>query len=461
MRTTRCASALALMGVLGLGGCTAPSRSEKPDARPDARRAEERLAAHVTAQDASSLAEAQRERDDFAQKALTFLRAEGETRPIRYDAKDFLLEIGDKERNTVFLSNFFDEYRASAPGQREAVLARLAQVRSAPAMPTAFAEVQPHLMPVVRGRTFFERLRLEVKGRKELAASLSWRPLGAILGVGVAFDGPETLRYLGPDEFRHWGISFEDALALALDNLRQRSAEPLETLSPGTCQGPWRDTYASSRVLLDEVVRRCAVKGDPVVLVPHRDLLLITGSDDEDGLRRVADVALDALLAPRALDGRALRLTSSGWAPFMPERLNEAWTDFRKLELFTRARDYDEQTRQLEKHYQERDEDVFVAAFSPYQDDQGRGLGYAVWQRGTPTLLPRADLIFFMDSSQGERAPPVAVARWEDVASVSPALRTPVEGLYPERYLVRDYPSEEQLDRWREDPGDLFDDAGR
>ena len=58
-------------------------------------------------------------------------------------------------------------------------------------------------------------------------------------------------------------------------------------------------------------------------------------------------------------------------------------------------------------------------------------------------------------------APPVAVARWEDAARVTPALRAPVEGLYPERYLVRDYPSEEQLARWREDPGDLFDDAGR
>ena len=40
-----------------------------------------------------------------------------------------------------------------------------------------------------------------------------------------------------------------------------------------------------------------------------------------------------------------MRLGPQGWVPFMPERLNNAWADSRKLELFTRARDYDEQTK--------------------------------------------------------------------------------------------------------------------
>jgi hypothetical protein len=415
----------------------------------------------VETQESSPAAEEQMERDAFAREAIAALRDEGETQPIRYDAEGFLLELGDKGKSTVFLSNFFDEYRAAPPQQRHEVLTRLTRVRSAPTMPGTFAAVRPHLMPVVRGRTFFERLRLEVKGRQDLSTLLAWKPLGGVLGVGLAFDGPDTLRYLGPDELRRWGVSFEEALALALANLRQRSSESLETLAPGTCQAPWRDTYAASRLLLDEVVRRCPVRGDPVVLVPHRDLLLITGSDDEDGLRQVASMSLDALLAPRAMDGRALRLTSGTWVPFMPERLSNAWADFRKLELFTQARDYDEQTRQLEKHYQEKGEDVFVAAFTPYQDVHGRGLSYAVWQKGTPTLLPRTELIFFVDPAQGEQAPPLGVARWADVAKVSHELTTPVEGLYPERYRVRDFPSNEQLTRWRADPGELFDENER
>ncbi|WNG21298.1 hypothetical protein [Cystobacter fuscus] len=454
-------SMLVILGLLGLGGCAGPSRTQQSAALEEAQRAEERLAEHVELQESSSDSDERMEREAFARKAIAVLRDEGETRPIRYDAENFLLEIGDKDPNTVFLGNFFDEYRATPPEQRHEVLRRLTHVRSAPTMPEAFADVRPHLMPVVRGRTFFERLRLEVKGHKDLATLLSWKPLGGFLGVGIAFDGPDTLRYIGTDELRRWGVSFEEALALALENLRRRSSESLEQLAPGTCQAPWRDTYASSRLLLEEVVRRCPVRGEPVVLVPHRDLLLITGSDDEDGLSRVASLSLDALLAPRALDGRALRLKSGTWVPFMPERLSNAWKDFRQLELFTRARDYDEQTQQLDKHYQDTGEDVFVAAFTPYQDEHGRSLSYAVWQKDMTTLLPRADLIFFVDPAQGERAPPVGVARWEDVAKVTGALGAPAEGLYPERYRVRDFPSDEQLARWRADPGDLFDENER
>ncbi|WNG30839.1 hypothetical protein F0U62_47610 [Cystobacter fuscus] len=454
-------SMLVLLGLLGLGGCAGPSRTQKSSALEEARRAEERLAEHVELQESTSDSDERTEREAFAQKAIAALRDEGETRPIRYDAEGFLLEIGDKDPNTVFLGNFFDEYRATPPEQRHEVLGRLTHVRSAPTMPEAFADIRPHLMPVVRGRTFFERLRLEVKGRKDLATLLSWKPLGGFLAVGLAFDGPDTLRYIGPDELRRWGVSFEEALALALENLRRRSSESLEPLAPGTCQAPWQDTYAASRLLLEEVVRRCPVRGEPVVLVPHRDLLLITGSDDEDGLSRVASMSLDALLAPRAMDGRALRLTSGTWVPFMPERLSNAWKDFRQLELFSRARDYDEQTRQLDKHYQDTGEDVFVAAFTPYQDEHGRSLSYAVWQKGMTTLLPRADLIFFVDPAQGDRAPPMGVARWEDVAKTTGALGTPLEGFYPERYRVRDFPSDELIARWRADPGDLFDENER
>jgi hypothetical protein len=142
--------------------------------------------------------------------------------------------------------------------------------------------------------------------------------------------------------------------------------------------------------------------------------------------------------------------------PFMPERLNNAWQSFRALELFTLARDYDEQTQQLEKLYEERGEDVFVAAYTPYQDERGRSISYAVWLKGVDAILPRAEVIFFMDPALGKEAPPVGIARWEEVVKADGELLVPVEGLYPERYRVRDFPPQEQLDRWQNDPGDLL-----
>ncbi|MFL5351727.1 hypothetical protein [Archangium sp.] len=468
--TTRRFVGLALVGSLGLGGCAghsgavagnapAPARKETQATR-EARAAETRLAEHVEEQEQSSPEQEQAERDAFAKRAIEALRTDGETRNIQYDAEGFLLRLGDKDGSTVFLANFYEEYRATVPEKRDEVFARFSHVKDLPALPGTFAEARPNLMPVVRSRTFFEQLRMVVKGGAGKPVPISWKPLGTFLGVGLAFDGPDTLRYLGPDELARWGVSFEQGMNAALENLRRRSPEPLEQLAPGTCQSPWEDSYAASRLLLDEVVRRCQVHGTPVVLAPHRDLLLITGSDDEDGLHRVASKALKAVMAPRALDGRALRLTPQGWVPFMPERLSNAWGDFRQLELFTRARDYAEQTQQLQKLHEERGEDVFVAAYTPYQDERGRTLSYAVWLKGVESVLPRAEVIFFMDPARGRESPPVGIARWEDVAKAAGGLLEPVEGLYPERYRVKGFPTPEQLARWKNDPSELFDEDG-
>ncbi|PTL83086.1 hypothetical protein DAT35_13815 [Vitiosangium sp. GDMCC 1.1324] len=467
--TTRRWVGLTLVGALGLGGCTGHSRAgagnapvEDKEARAtrEARAAEARLAEHTDAQEEPSPEEEQAERDAFARRAIEALRASGETRSIQYDAAGFQLRLGDKDGTMVFLSNFYDEYRALPPEMQDEVFTRISRVRDMPELPKTYAEARPNLLPVVRGRTFFEQLRLVVKDGAAKPVPISWKPLGPFLGVGLAFDGPDTLRYLGPDDLTRWSVSFDQALGVGLENLRQRSSEPLEQLSPGACQAPWEDNYAASRLLLDEVVRRCKVRGAPVVVVPHRDLFLITGSEDEDGLHQVATKALRAMMAPRALDGRALRLAPEGWVPFMPERLSNAWPDFRKLELFTRARDYAEQTQGLEKLYQEKGEDVFVAAYTPYQDERGRSISYAVWLKGVDSILPRAEVIFFMDPALGEEAPPVGIARWEEVAKAAGELLVPVEGLYPERYRVKGFPSREQLARWQNDPGELFDEEG-
>ena len=464
-RATRRLVGLTLAGALGLGGCTGPSRAGAGNTRTERQASREawETEEHL-AGDESSGHEEPLSRDAFAQRVIEGLRAAGETRDIHYDAGAFLLQLNPRDGgkgDVLFLTNFFDEYLASPPEKRDEVFAQITHVRAMPPPPKTFAEARANLLPVVRGRTFFEQARMVVKGEPGSPSPVVWKPLGGFLGMGLAFDAPDTLQYLGPDELKRWGVSFDEALTVALENLRQRSTEGLRQLAPGTCTSPWEDNYASSRLLLEEVVRRCRVHGEPVVLVPHRDLLLITGSEDEDGLSQVAERAQKALMAPRALDGRALRLTSKGWRPFMPERLSNAWGPFRTLELFTRARDYDEQTQRLEKLHDERGEDIFVAAYTPYQDERGRTISYALWLKGVDSLLPRTDVIFFMDPTLGTEAPPVAIARWEDVEKVVGELLVPAEGLYPERYRVRGFPSEEQLAGWRDtDPGDLFNQDG-
>ena len=50
-----------------------------------------------------------------------------------------------------------------------------------------------------------------VKGGPGTSAPISWKPVDGFLGAGLAFDGPDTLQYLGPDELARWGVSFDQA----------------------------------------------------------------------------------------------------------------------------------------------------------------------------------------------------------------------------------------------------------
>jgi len=412
----------------------------------------------ASAQDAGSSEPERQEADAFAQLVLETLRTAGIQGEPRYDPERFLIQLpaaNGQEPLTLFLSNFHDEYRAAPPERRGQVLQRLLLLNALPELPETYEAVRPALLPVLRPRSYFELLGLLQTGADQPASGkvpVAWRPLGEVMAVALVHDTPDAMRYITSDQLASWGVSFEQASAVALENLRRRSTESLETLAPGTCRSSWADSYAASRLLLDEVLRRCPVKGQPVVLIPNRDLLLLTGSQDEQGQLLIAQWAEHALATPRPLDGRALRRTSEGWVPFLPERGSEARLAFHRLAMSSEARDYSEQEQRLDQQHEKQGVDLFIAGFIPHEDEHGRLFSQAVWVKGIDTLLPRVDVVLFMDSERGPEAPPVAVVRWDMVMRDAGHLLVAQEGLYPVRYRLQGFPSDEQLARWKQDP---------
>jgi hypothetical protein len=398
------------------------------------------------------------EADAFAQQVLEALRAAGVQGEPRYDSENFLIQVPGPEGSqpqTLFLHNTYDDYRAAPPERRAQVIQRLVRLRETPEMPDTYAGVRPELLPVLRPRSYFELLGLLPTVKFQPLPEkqpVAWRPLGEVMAVALVHDAPDTMRYIGPEQLAQWGVTFDTAYAHALENLRRRSPEPLESLAPGTCRSTWDDNYAASRMLLEEVLRSCPVRGQPVVLLPNRDLLLVTGSQDEQGLLLIAEWAEHALNNPRPLDGRALRLTPEGWVPFLPKRGSQARQALHRLAMSSQARDHAEQVQRLDQQHKQQGVDLFVAGFIPYEDEHGKVFSQAVWVKGIDTLLPRVDVVLFMDSERGPEAPPVAVVRWDVVMKDVGHLLVPIEDLYPVRYHLQGFPSEEQLARWRQQP---------
>lgn len=193
------------------------------------------------------------------------------------------------------------------------------------------------------------------------------------------------------------------------------------------------ETYAQARPHLMRVVRS-------------------RGSEDAEGLLEVAEAAMAGLKAPRPVDGRALRLTAEGWRPFLPEPGSPSRSLLENLAFASQVRGYQEQTERLRRQHEKEGSQLHVAGYLPEQDAKGRFFGQALWSNDGETLLPRADVILFMDAALGPDAPPVASVRWDLVVRDAGMMLMPEPGLYPERYRVRGFPSKELLRRWKSDP---------
>ncbi|WP_375744366.1 DUF1444 family protein [Corallococcus interemptor] len=389
------------------------------------------------------------DREDYAQLALGALRAADPTGEWKYDPEQFLIQRFAPDGGlgmTLNLANFYREYQDAPPERRGEALARLGRTGVLPEAPATYAQARSQLMLVVRARDTFEAFSQQAGG----SAPVSWRPVGEVLAEALVQDTPDAMRYVPTEELARWGITYEQAREDAMANLRRMEAAPLRNLTLGACALFTNDSYGASRLLLDDVVRGCEVKGDPVVVVPNRDTVLITGADDATGLLTLAEAALEGVQAPRPVDGHALRLTADGWKPFLPSRESPSRSILENLAFASRVRGYQEQTERLRK--QEEPGDVFVASLLPQKDARGRYFGQTVWSNEGESLLPRADVILFVDAALGPDAPPVASVRWDLVVRDAGTLLMPELGVYPERYRVTGFPSKEQLQRWKADP---------
>ena len=199
------------------------------------------------------------------------------------------------------------------------------------------------------------------------------------------------------------------------------------------------DNYDASRLLLLDLIRKLEVQGDHIAMVPHRDSLLITGSDDLAGLGMMAKFAEDAFEHPRFISCTALRLENDEWVSWMPPSDHPHFAKFRLLEVKSLYNDYAEQKKLLDALHEKEGTDVFVATYSAAEDDGGTVFSYATWLDGVDTLLPKTNKLLFVPGQDV-----VAAADWDKVQEVVGDLMEETD-LYPARYRVRGFPTAEQL----------------
>ena len=113
------------------------------------------------------------------------------------------------------------------------------------------------------------------------------------------------------------------------------------------------------------LIERLQVDGDLVAMVPSRDSLLVCGTDDEQSLRIMVDLAKKANEDPRSLVPIPVRRDGDDWVDWFPAKGHPLFSDFRELAMRYFFQEYADQKELLEQLHQKDGTDIFVASNGP------------------------------------------------------------------------------------------------
>jgi uncharacterized protein YtpQ (UPF0354 family) len=389
-------------------------------------------------------------RERFVGRVLREFRKAG-AEHLNYNESEFSITVGGEDHR-AFLNNVFADCRDADEESRQASINHfVATFLNTVSVPTSFASVRQHVLPIVRAHSYNSlfRLHLMAEGNDTSRHDWVWQPLSEGLALGLAYDTEHSLTIVNREMLENWSEPFDVVLRVAKENLRDRTdPNGFVEQQRGVFLGCWNDSYDSSRMLLTEYVYRLSLEGSPVAFLPNRNRLWITGDMDTEGLRRILEAGKESHFKEgHPLSPDLYILAGDIWARYVPEKpvLRELCLSIKRDRD---ALDYHQQKENLEKLHQKEATDIFVASYSVFERQQDKSqYSICVWSKGVDSLLPKTDRIVFLIDS--ERADFISVP-WDVAISVVQDLMQQQPELLPVRYRVRSFPDEAQLARLKE-----------
>ncbi len=189
--------------------------------------------------------------------------------------------------------------------------------------------------------------------------ALSSVPSPPLLQKSSRYVGLSTLNERQPEFSRLSFVRCVPRLYGALDVAKENLlALPVKFIGAELDEGVYLsatgDSYDASRLILIDPIRRFPVKGEHIAMIPNRENLIVTGSEDVEGLAGMVKLAKKALNDPRLMSGIALRLDGDEWTPWLPPPSHPSYKDFQVLRRQTLGKDYADQKELLDKLYEKK-----------------------------------------------------------------------------------------------------------
>jgi uncharacterized protein YtpQ (UPF0354 family) len=204
-----------------------------------------------------------------------------------------------------FLHNAYDQYKKH-PKAKDDVIQRFVSswLECLRTVPDGIDRTL--IVPIIKDRPWLEETRraLSTRGAKAIPEPV-YEDFNDGLVILYAQDSPKNIRYLVPHDLESANVERAELRRVACENLKRLLPKIEAHGTNGFYMLAAGGTYEASLLLLDSIWKsgQMQVTGDLLVAIPTRDLLLVTGSQDREGIEKMKG------LVEKASDGGSYRLT--------------------------------------------------------------------------------------------------------------------------------------------------------
>lgn len=368
--------------------------------------------------------------DKFARISLQALKASGWTRQVEYDSGNFEFRHPnqDGELAVTYLGNTYREWLAAPDAEKDRVIQNFVSfIFEADSDLPIDDDALTRLLPILRSRA--DSLTDFGQPGDTFNYSRTTRPFCDNMLLMLVIDLEHGLAHLTDEQLDELGISFDDALGVAITNLHDMGNHIFDELEEGVFISHCGDTYDASRILLHDVIKQLPLKGNPVAIIVDRSCILITGSEHQHGFARIAEIALESLPEEsRAISAAPIEMIFDQWHPFSCTYKDRF--PLQRLLNYQQLWNYSSTQDLLQKRI---GDDIYIASFCMIEGE-GASDSFASWAHDVRTVIPKVNAIVI----EGNEQFPSITRKFDDVSYVCGPFELFEGTEFPPRYRLPD-----------------------